>query len=141
MNVHRNKLTLHTVLAISGLAISLLFLLSATASAYDTFPGKAEVIFEAASLSALFLVSSTAFLQRRNWGRLLFSAILQLLVIVLVGKQINSAWKLFSIYPDIAAIAGAAARELVSIVPFVVIIVLLHSQKLVDEMNCAEGGG
>ena len=59
-------------------------------------------------------------------GAAVLSALLQLLVIGSIGIEVSSAWNFISICHDISATVGGVGWELVSVIPFITIIVLLH---------------
>ncbi len=137
--MYRNKLQVHQILGVAGLAIGTIMILPTVATVLDPYPGnpayrKELLALVLANVAVLFFISSVALLRRRNWGRLLLSALLHLPIVGLVLLTALFA-RDFLLQGDVITIVAGGGVFLGLAVPLVAIIALLHSQKVVDELT------
>ncbi|MCK5609231.1 hypothetical protein KAR91_45575 [Candidatus Pacearchaeota archaeon] len=124
---------IHRIFAIFSGLVGIVFLLPALAAILERQSVRTAVFLVSSFVSILFIVSSVALFRSKNWGRLLLSFLLHGLII---GYTTFMALLIidFSKEKEFLAPLGGLGIFLIPILTFIVLIVILHSKHLKEEV-------
>jgi len=132
MNFFTLKTPLCCIFAVFAGSLGIVSLLPAIATVIEQKHNWIFVSFSMIFLSILFFVSCFALLLKKNWGRLLLSFLLNLIIVllfVLIGLLIYDFWN-----NSILLIIGGSGVLLIPILAFITLVTIIHSKLFKKEL-------
>jgi len=133
MGLYNIDRPIHRIFAVFSGLVGIVSLLPAIATILERRSSWIPVFVVLTFVPILFIASSVALFRGRNWGRLLLSFLLHGLIIgltALIALFINDFIK----DKKILVILGGLGIFLIPILTFIVLIVILHSKHLKEEL-------